>query len=969
MKAPQIAAIALFGLASAAGLNAKSATPVEAIAEGVNEYSFAFNQQIVHGKIFYNLIPETVSTPTRNTASTNYQQSGEMGTLDEANPTFSRIVVNAPTAGTYSYGISTYDATSNLAMRVYVNSVTEYSNVNLSNTTWWNKTGLQYSEFDVELEQGLNYIIVQWNSWGNLVTFTLPEELTLVDYGSDEEGTYSGTDIKFAETYIDDPLVSLADTSSSLPYQELRYDASEEYEGAAYVEITPMDTTNSLDLTISSETAGTGMSLEVKVMETGKSFVHTFDIEEAGVETVVNIPSYQLEAAGFFDNATSTIRVSNPVSGQKIRLTKVEESLSITDDPLAEYKTIAGDELKSSVKVNGRSLDLEGGIALDWSGSGIEFILNGGGDVIADFSNEGSNASNTRFVVEIDGQDPVYVYPSAVTYIAEGLEEGTHTIRLTKTSEAHGNLYQLNSLRIDKDAIISKATDRDTKFLFIGASIVCGNQLSEEDGEDYFQAWANLVSRAHDADAQVVARSGSGLVLGENPLNTVFDYTSYYRDEATLYDKSSYEPDAIFINAGNNDLGFVEKDSYSGPHAGTKEEKLQTLLTGTEEFISGLRELYPSSKIVYLWGVGTNHGAEYGEILKETVLGLNDPALSFVNLDGQDAEGNPITGMTIQGLSGHPSIYQCDQIAEKVSEAYSGLAGIEDPYIRRFDFETFEAENYIAGDSTGHITVEEDNKAENWSGGKYAVSLSNNGISDVSDILPRATNIDHLAIPYFAKVAGTYEIQVGLATNSTTSFGYAIDDGAFALVENVNSGDWCGGHGFYVSLKVNLTRGEHTIYISAPLTNWVNYDYVNLLYADDASESLDAARGFANAFMAESGEICVDSAISNNFPESKWQEFAGEYGALDQTAKDIICSYDEFASLRERYTFIAEKYGYEEFMSDSNGDYLPVLRALADPNAGVNASYLAPVTAIGALIAGGGIAAFAVSKRRKGEKK
>lgn len=954
-----LSALAL-GLIATSGRNAVEGKAAE---ETLVERPLLGNQELVHGKILKGTIKEGVSTPTPYTFATNYQQNS-MPSLLSNTSTYARLVVNAPTAGAYTYRISTYNSAASMPVRLFVNSLTEYTEHTLS-STWWNANALEYTDLTINLQEGVNVLITQWNDWGNLVTFSLPEDLTIVKFGSDIAGVYEGTDIARSETYIDDPQGTLL-SQKALGYQEFRYNGSAEYESAALVEISPQNNTKSLDLdlTIGSLAGETG-NLEVEVMNTGKAF--EFQFESTTGEAMVNIPSYKLEEAGFFDGQPSIIRISSPIDSQNIRLNAVHESTFVTDDPFSNSKTVQGQELRDSVKINGRSLDLgDGSIPLDWSGSGIEFNLRGKGDVVADFSST-ENTSNTRFVVEIDDSEPVYVVPTSITYLAKGLPDGDHRIRITKTSEANGNLYTLHSLTVDKEAVISPVSERQTKFLFLGASIVCGNQLSTEEGEDFYLSWANFTSRAYDADFQAIARSGAGLALGNNPVQDIFDYTSYLRSNE-VFDKSSFTPDAIFINAGNNDLGFVENEEYNGPHAGTKEEKLDYFLSETKSFLTELRGLYPESKIVYLWGVGTNHGSHYGKLLESTVSELADDKLAFVNLDREN-NGEVVTGTTIQGLSGHPTKYQCDLIAEAVSDAYSNLAGIEDPYRRRYEYQSFEAEDYIVttdgSSASSHITAEADNAGQNWSGGKYAVSLSNRNIADVNAIETRAANIDHLAIPFDIKVAGTYTIQLGVATNTATSIAYALDDGAFSLLSGINSGDWCGGHGYHKDVETYLVPGQHVLYLTAPLTGWINYDYANIILEGNISPIIEEADAYSDLFLNKTGEECESSAISNDFPEALWNELKEGYENLSDEAKDLLCHDGNYQDMRDRYSFIAGKYGFDSFMSDSQGEVLPVNRL---PGRGIGDINAAAIAA-GSMLLIAGAAFIGLLAKRKGDRK
>lgn len=925
------------------------------------EYTFYEHQEGVHQKITINSIPGNIASPSRHVMETNYQQ-GSVPNLYSEEASLSRIVVNAPTAGTYDYEISTYNATADFPVDIYVNSFDNKITTTLDNTTWWNKDGLQYSKVSLDLQEGLNVIVLQFNKWGPLATFRLPSELELVDLGSDLAGVYAGTDLHYAETYIDNPEESLWDANSALPYSYLRSNSSSSYESAIYVELSPSETTKSLDFTVQVDQANAEgrAALSIQLGLDGPTLDFDFDVPETGIPFTVHMPSNLLEKWGFAGGNPMTLRMSSKDSSQQVRVLSVAESELETADPAASGRIyLAGDKLRSSVKVNGRSLELENGIALDWSGSGLEFDLEGKGDVVANFYLS-NNSNNTRFVVEIDGGEPTYVVPTAETYLATDLPEGRHNIRITKTSEANGNLSQLVSLQVDAAAKLTPVAERETKFLFLGASIVCGSQMGKVDGQDYYQAWGNLLTRAYDADSQVISASGRGLIQGtlgesgwtpdnEKEISDIFDRTSYFRDEGSYYDLSSFVPDAIFVNAGNNDLGVL--DDFGNT--------VDDIAKACVDFTGELESLYPEAKIVWLWGVGTNHGKSYGETMRTAIEGMGDENVAFVSAD-ETRDGEVTTGTMIQGLGGHPNKYQHDQIAEMLSAAYSKLANVEDPYARRFDYSRFEAEDYMVG---GTLNVEADNAGQNWSGGEYVSSLSNNGVTTADGVEARAANVDHIEIPFEARIGGRYEIQIGYATSDNTTIAYAIDDAPFTALENINSNDWCGGHGVYESIYVDLPKGNHTFYLTGALTGWINLDYVNVVFAGDSHGALLDARGYGDDFMEKTGAECAVSVNTGNFDHDLWLELKDSYEALSPEARDIICSYEEFAALRERYALIASKYGYEAFLNDSNGEHAMVefVGGIA-----VEKSEDLPIVISSALLIGAAaLAGFAFVKKRK----
>ena len=919
--------LALGTLIALPGAFANFATPPSLIVgaeapSGHQEYSLAHDAQNVHAKYITDLgiddktglnIQEALEkvSPYAETVATNYQQNNVFDLYHE-NSSYSRIVVEAPAAGSYQISLSTFDATWQMPVIVYTNSYENVLNTTLSQTTWWNKTELQYSTIPVTLNEGRNVIVIQYNSWGNLVTFTLPEELTLVDFGSNEEGVYNQADFAWNCTWVENPQESLWNPDIYPEFTYIKNDGSTEYEGAAEINFTSQSTTESLDFTIQADVLS-GLEATLRFTVNGAASDYTFNVSDLGSRVDVHLPSYFLDEIGFAGGTETNLRISNPNGGQEIRIIEMRESSVIDEEPVVvEGVKYEGESLKNAVLVHGRSLPLEDGIALDWSGAGIEFDVTGGGSVRGAFTLDG-NSSNTRFVVEINGEFSHYFVPgSDVLMLSDLPSESTH-VRLYKTSEANGNLVSLNSLTHflpeGAEGSITKATDTSTsKMLFLGASIISGNQMNADGDEDQYQAFPTLLAKAWNADSEFVSASGRGVIqgtLGESgwasdnthQISHIWTKTSYFRDPNAEYDISSYVPDLIVTNLGNNDLG--QCDNF-----GNTEEDIAN---ASRDFLASLREIYPSTKIIFTWGLGTVHSATAAETFKTAIEGLNDENVAFLNFAPQ-----------LQGQGGHPSYYQHDYIASEISRLYASMLETEDPYTRKYTWSSYEAEDgEISGAS---ITNENPGVAQNWSGMAYVGDFNTNYL-ELDEIASDANNVSHIKLDVSVPTDGVYQLQIGYATNATTSIAYNVDGGDYTLVENLNSGDWCGGHGVYATSNVSLTAGNHALILTGPLNSgWLNYDYVNLLYLS-TSEAVLAADTWSENFLGVSGTTCDPTGV-NIFPTETWNQFADSFAELSSEAKSLLISSPKYEAMRERYTYIQSKYQYEDFLISSQGRVL-----------------------------------------------
>ena len=876
--------------------------------EGMTEYSLYSSVQNIHAKALEEKVPTTISSEFVNTIATNYQQNS-IPSLYASTASYIRFVVEAPAAGTYNIALSTYDATADLPVIVYTNSYENALSTTLGETSWWNKTELQYSTISLNLEEGKNAIVIQFNSWGNLVTLSLDDTLTLVDFSSQEDGVYNQADFTWNCTWVENPEESLWNPDIFPEFTYLKQDGSSEYEGAATLSFAPQNDTKSLDFVIQVDET-TGLENTLRFSLDGVEGDYTFVSQNQGGEETLHLPSYFLEDLGFVAGEETKLRITNPVSSQEIRVLEMRESNVIDEEPVVvEGIVYEGEALKNALLVHGRSLPLEQGIALDWSGAGIEFNVEGGGEVRGNFDVI-SNSSNTRFAVEINGEFSHYFAPGSDSLIVSNLPEELTRIRLYKTSEANGNLVTLNSLThvplTEGEGVLSKVESTTTKkMLFLGASIICGNQMNADGDEDQYQAFATLLAKAWNADSEFVSVSGRGVIqgtLGESSwaadntkqISDIWTKTSYFRDESAEYDLNSYVPDLIVTNLGNNDLGVC--DTF-----GNTEEDVAAAAVS---YLETLKEQYPSTKIIFTWGLGTVHTATAAETFRAAIEGMNNPDVAFLDFPPQ-----------LQGQGGHPSYYQHDYIAQEISRLYSEMTGEEDPYTRRFDWKSYEAEEgKLEGAS---ISTEAPGSGQNWSGSAYVGSFSSNSFS-LDEIASDGSNVSHIKLQIEVEKDGVYELQIGYATQVDTDIAYNVDGGDYTLVENLNTDDWCGGHGHYAVSQVSLTAGTHTLIMTGPIgSGWLNYDYVNTLYLSSSTSVLEAD-SYSESFLSITGESC-DPSGEAIFPSDTWEELATSFEALSDEAKSLLVSSPKYFALRERYSYIQAKYDYRDFLVSSQG--------------------------------------------------
>lgn len=310
------------------------------------------------------------------------------------------------------------------------------------------------------------------------------------------------------------------------------------------------------------------------------------------------------------------------------------------------------------------------GLTLSWTCSGFEFTFEGtaaylsmlgsGADALVGVFVDGSKTHTSLLTVNAAMKEYV---------LAENLTEGKHTIRVLKLSEAKHSSLILGNLRVDGKNI--QPTEKQERVIeFIGDSITCGfGTLATSAAapfstleEDASIAYPYLIASHFDAEAQIIARSGIGILgnsgNGTETMPEVYEYASYKQqnslfegkqlDKMTKWADVDHEkPDAIVINMGTNDHAY---------HANT-----QPFVDEYKKFLKTVRKANPDAKIFVTYG---NMHTQLHTTIKTLVEGMGDKNMKFVDL---------LTNQTYDraGAGGHPSAADHVKMADLLIDAIS----------------------------------------------------------------------------------------------------------------------------------------------------------------------------------------------------------------------------------------------------------------------------------------------------------
>jgi len=301
-----------------------------------------------------------------------------------------------------------------------------------------------------------------------------------------------------------------------------------------------------------------------------------------------------------------------------------------------------------------------------WSGTGAIARFNGS---IASVELGGGQ----EYTVVVDGTvQPKLVAKEGLNTLTQGLSPGEHTVELYRRTEASQGESTIRSFDFGGGQLLApKAVVR--RLEFIGDSITCGygnEGASASCGftpqtENHYLSYAAITARNLQAELSTVAWSGKGVVCNygddanscTDPMPTYYDRILPNRADS-IWDFSRFQPDAVVVNLGTNDLS-----TNSDPDQATFESGYKALLVR-------VRKAYPKAHILctngpMLSGTDLTNVRRYiGDVVTE----LADPSISTFEITPQD-------GSDGYGCDSHPSLERHEKMAAVVTAAIKSALG------------------------------------------------------------------------------------------------------------------------------------------------------------------------------------------------------------------------------------------------------------------------------------------------------
>ena len=326
-------------------------------------------------------------------------------------------------------------------------------------------------------------------------------------------------------------------------------------------------------------------------------------------------------------------------------------------------------EHTDKLKMLGRTRFTPKGLELSWSGSGCA-ISPCARRIVLTFADAGASASPVMVGVYVNGKKETHALQGERALVVVEAEEGITALSVLRLSAGDQALY-LESIELwgeDELALLPPPEKKKNKILFIGDSITCGYGTDSSSSHNIYHTWEEDVTHAYayltaehfDADYQIIAISGQGIVLncrGEHGRLFCEFFGQANRTPTPVPDESGFSPRLVVVNGGTNDNG--------------KPVPQEDFKEGVDHLLTLLRANYPDAYILWIYGA---MNAPYHQVLVQVFdeRQKTDENMSYVN--ARPIYDNP----AFVGANGHPTHLGQIDLAEQLTKHIHALGLFEE---------------------------------------------------------------------------------------------------------------------------------------------------------------------------------------------------------------------------------------------------------------------------------------------------
>ncbi|MEJ6402918.1 SGNH/GDSL hydrolase family protein [Yoonia sp. 2307UL14-13] len=329
------------------------------------------------------------------------------------------------------------------------------------------------------------------------------------------------------------------------------------------------------------------------------------------------------------------------------------EDLPVVEAVGGVSATIAGTTIDGlaplELTVVGRTTKHQDGFAHLWPAVYAKAVFAGDGVFIA------FRDTINRYRVFVDDA-PAHVVtvtrPGDAVIRLTGFGPGPHALRIEKISESFSDDGRVLGVFVADPGNTRPAPQLlDRQIMFIGDSdtVGLGNLSKSRDcrGDDVFrltdttQSFGPRVARHFDADYQMIARSGIGLIRNYDGVSPGTGMVAVYGSGGA--DHPTWQPDLIVVTLGSNDLGG---DLSAEEQWADKEALTADFVAQYRRFLTDMGAAYPGAQFILL--TIANFGPGYLTAHEAVMVDLPDGIASRTHL-------RAVPAMTQEGCGWHPS--------------------------------------------------------------------------------------------------------------------------------------------------------------------------------------------------------------------------------------------------------------------------------------------------------------------------
>lgn len=234
-----------------------------------------------------------------------------------------------------------------------------------------------------------------------------------------------------------------------------------------------------------------------------------------------------------------------------------------------------------------RSIASDAQINLDWSGSGIEFVIN---NQSSSLMIEASSSDTCRFKVFVNGtlhksilNEEYYEIHKKGIITLQNLPTGELTIRVIKITDATLATAQLTKLVFTGNIITDKVpTDKELYIEFIGGTEVSGMFASGGTyaNQDVTASYGYILAESMEADYSILSLAANMALTKATDVATIYSKASPLRDIEVNYDFAR-KANVVVLDIGAVDAALSLADQTVTAEAFA--EKYEELLTAIRE--------------------------------------------------------------------------------------------------------------------------------------------------------------------------------------------------------------------------------------------------------------------------------------------------------------------------------------------------------------------------------------------------